>query len=117
MAQLRLVRAMERCFVYFAIVMLLSVAQLSVIAQSYPKAVAYYAPRPDYRPLPNGKRPEGSGVFTVQIDPRTGSVTSVLVKKSTGWATLDKAAIDAVRRRRFRTPSKPSVDVAIDFTH
>ncbi len=108
---------MKRRFVCFAIVLLLPATQLRVLGQSYPKADAYYAPRPLYPPLPKGKRPEGSGIFTLQIDPRKGVVTSVSVKKSTGWASLDKVAIDALRRWKFRTPSKPSVDVPIDFTH
>ena len=107
---------MFRRFVCLGFVMLLCTSQLRVIAQSYPKAHAYFAPQPDYPYLARVNHIEGSGVFTVQIDPRTGLVTSVSVKKSTGWATLDKAAIDALRRWRFTTPTKPSVEVPIRFT-
>jgi TonB family protein len=89
-------------------------------AQNYPKAFAYYAPRPDYPPveyraLPKSKWPTGSGIFTVNIDQKTGLVSSVSAKKTTGSAGLDKIAIDALRRWKFRTPTKPSVEVPIEF--
>ena len=82
------------------------------LAQSEPKAHAYYAPRPYY----GLGWPEGSGIFTVNINPKTGLVTSVSVKKSTGSAALDKSAIDALRRWKFRVPTKPSVEVPITFS-
>jgi len=81
------------------------------VAQSELKAFAYYAPRPAYRP----EWPEGRGIFTVNINPNTGSVVSVFVKKSTGSEKLDKAAIDAFRRWKFKAPTKPSVEVPIVF--
>jgi protein TonB len=107
---------MSRYLICLGFVIVTFAAEQSSIAQSEPKAFAYFAPRPDYRPLPNGQRPEGSGVFTVNINSKTGLVTSVSVKKSTGWAVLDKAAIDALRRWKFKTPTKSSVEVPIDFT-
>ena len=106
---------MCRRFVCLGFVTLLCTSQLRVIAQSYPKAYAYFAPQPDYPYLARVNHLEGSGVFTVQIDLKKGLVTSVSVKKSTGWATLDKAATDALRRWKFRTPTKPSVEVPISF--
>jgi TonB family protein len=89
-------------------------------AQNYPKAFAHYAPRPDYPPLeyralPRRQWPTGSGIFTVNIDQKTGLVSSASVKKTTGSAALDKTAIDALRRWKFRTPTKPSVDVPMEF--
>src|SRR5947209_20603763 len=100
---------MFRRFVCLAFVMLLCTSQPRVIAQSYPKAHAYFAPQPDYPYLARVNHIEASGVFTVQIDPRTGLVTSLSGKKITGWATLDKAAINALRRWSFATRTKPSV--------
>jgi TonB family protein len=83
----------------------------------YPKAFAYYAPPPEYRPLRNGEWAQGSGIFTVNIDPKYGFVTSVAVKKSTGWQSLDKEAIIALRRWKFRVPTQPSIEVPINFVH
>jgi periplasmic protein TonB len=106
---------MRRRLICVAVMVLLCTAPQSVIAQSYPKAFAFYAPRPSYPVLPNGQKPQGNGVFIVAINSKTGLVDSVSVKKSTGWAILDKAAIDALRRWKFRIPSKPTVDVPIQF--
>jgi periplasmic protein TonB len=105
---------MRRRLICVAVMVLLCTAPQSVIAQSY-KAFAVYAPRPSYPVLPNGQKPQGNGVFIVAINSKTGLVDSVSVKKSTGWAILDKAAIDALRRWKFRIPSKPTVDVPIQF--
>lgn len=80
-----------------------------------PKALAIYAPQPLYPSLRNGKKPEGSGIFLVHIDPKTGVVRSVSVEKSTGFAILDKAAIDAYRRWKFR-PGNSKAKIPITFT-
>ena len=51
----------------------------------------------------------------MNIDQKTGLVSSVSVKKTTGSAALDKISIDALRQWKFRTPTKPSVEVPIAF--
>ena len=106
---------MFRRFVRLAFMALLCAWQLPVIAQSYPKAYAYYAPRPAYPISARLKHIEGSGIFTVNIDQKRGFVTSVTVKKSTGSKELDEAAIDALRRWKFRVPTKASADVPLSF--
>jgi protein TonB len=111
---------MLRYIIFFALLTLFCFGRSE--AQKYPKAFAYFAPRPDYPPaayrrLPKDQWPQGSGLFTVNIDQKTGLVSSVSVKKTTGFAILDKAAIDALRRWRFRIPTKPSVEVPITFKH
>jgi TonB family protein len=106
---------MTRYLAIFAAATLLFGPRSSILADAYPKAFAYYAPRPFYPRLKNGMWPQGSGVFTVRIDSKTGVVTDVSIKKSTGWEILDKAAISTLRAWKFRTPSKPSADVPIDF--
>jgi len=64
-------------------------------------AIAYYAPKPEYPTLPDGSRPEGSGMFVLHINPKTGLVKYVTVEKSTGFAILDRAAIDSYKQWRF----------------
>jgi TonB family protein len=88
---------------------------LPAVTTSGPKASAYFAPRPDYRPLPTGQWPQGSGIFLVSIDSKTGVVTAVSVKKSTGWATLNNAAMAALRRWKFKTPSPLNAEVPMTF--
>src|SRR5437762_2998969 len=105
---------MRRHIIFFALVTLFCFEQSE--AQNYPKAFAYHAPRPlypiVYRTLPKSQWPHGSGIFTVHIDQKSGLVTSVSVKKSTGSSILDKTAIDSLGRWKF---TKPSADVPIEF--
>jgi TonB family protein len=48
----------------------------------------------------------GGGVFVQHIDTSSGTVTSVTVKQSTGHALLDRCAVEALRRWRYKTPTK-----------
>jgi protein TonB len=70
------------------------------------KDVVAYAPRPEY---PNSAKKHGiggGGVFVQHIDAGSGTVTSVTVKQSTGHALLDRCAVEALRRWRYKTPTK-----------
>jgi protein TonB len=103
----------------FTLLLMFCAAVHSAVAQS--KRMVFKQPsihpRPNY-PMPSkGERPQGKGIFIVNINSDTGWVTSVSVKKSTGYATLDKAAIDALRRWRFWTPSVSSAEIPIEFKH
>jgi len=57
----------------------------------------------------------GSGVFHVTIDWSTGSVLQVTVKKSTGYASLDGAAVRALQQWQFRPASWRSLDIPVHF--
>jgi TonB family protein len=104
-------RASFHCFLV-AISTFSSVAFADHPAHTY---YAYYAPKPDYPALPSGERPEGSGMFVLHINPKTGVVKSVSIEKSTGFAILDQAAIDAYKRWRF-PPGVPTAKCPITFT-
>src|SRR5690242_6567793 len=80
------------------------------------RAVATYAPKPGYPVLPNGKLPEGSGMFILRIDPKTGLVKYVSVEKSTGSPLLDKSSIDCLKRWRFM-PNPRLSRVKVPFTY
>jgi protein TonB len=96
---------------------LVSVVQQTLVAETPWKAFAVSTPAPDYPALSTGQRFEGSGVFVLHIDPKTGTVGSVAIEKSTGQAALDNAALDALRRWKFK-PGVPSVvKVPIAFSH
>jgi len=84
--------------------------------QAARKERALYAPPPSYPSLPDGRKPQGAGVFVLHVDTHKGIVTSVTVKKSTGAAILDNAAIDAFVRWRFK-PGKvpPEITIPISF--
>jgi TonB family protein len=80
-----------------------------------PKGLAVYAPKPDYPSLSNGQLPEGSGIFLLHVNTKTGKVRFVSIEKSTGSKVLDKAAIDSFKQWKF-TNAAPVVKVPITFT-
>ena len=57
----------------------------------------------------------GSGVAILKIDPRTGSVTSASMLKSTGQGILDGAAIQAFRQWRFTSGTLTTLEIPIEF--
>jgi TonB family protein len=56
-----------------------------------------------------------SGVISVHVDPRTGLVTAASMKKSTGSAVLDKAALDVTTKWRFQHGVSSQFDVPVSF--
>jgi TonB family protein len=60
------------------------------------------APRPDKLPEAARLHLSGNGVFVMNMDTATGKVKSVEVQKSTGNSLLDRSAIQAFKRWRFR---------------
>ena len=54
---------------------------------------------------------EGAGVFRLDLDPQTGTVTKVTAIETTGHRVLDDAAIQAFRKWRFA----PGVIRAVKF--
>ena len=65
----------------------------------------------DYRRAKIG----GTGRFRMNIDFKTGKVTSVTVVKSTGSDGLDREAIFALRRWRFKPGKAREVEIPITF--
>jgi TonB family protein len=66
------------------------------------RQLAIYAPRPAYPKDAQGRRPTGSGIALMEVDKKTGLVTSARMEKSTGNKLLDDAAIQAFRQWRFK---------------
>ena|SRR5436190_22210312 len=98
MAQLRLVRLMQRLVVFYIAVAALGSA---VIAQpSGHREVAVYAKRPEYPVEARERHLAGSGVFALHIRP-DGNVERVETLKSIGHSSLDQAAVAAFREWRF----------------
>jgi TonB family protein len=67
-----------------------------------PIADAIKYPRPQYPYAERSGRHQGSGVFRMIIDPKTGLVTRVIVEKSTGFKGLDDAAVEAYSQWRWK---------------
>jgi TonB family protein len=80
------------------------------------KALAIYAPLPEYPREARSRRITGSGVCVVSVNPGTGNVTEASMAQSTGNQTLDKATVSAFRRWVFKPGKVSTVRIPVDFT-
>ena len=80
------------------------------------KALATYAPRPQYPYEARSRRITGSGVCVVTVDPGSGSVTGASMAQSIGNPILDNAATSAFRQWRFKPGTVSKVRIPITFT-
>jgi periplasmic protein TonB len=80
------------------------------------KALATYAPRPQYPYEARSRHITGSGVCVVEVDTASGSVTSASMASSIGNPILDNAATSAFRQWRFKPGSVSKVKIPITFT-
>jgi TonB family protein len=80
------------------------------------RALVIYGPRPEYPYEARRMRITGSGVALVTIDPATGTVTDVRMRRSTGSAILDDMTIQTFRRWRFKPIEARTVEVPITYT-
>jgi len=86
------------------------------MSMSRAKALALYAPRPQYPYEARSRHVTGSGVIVADVDAASGNVTSASVATSTGSPILDNAATSAFRQWRFRPGSVSKVRIPITFT-
>src|SRR6266581_2702889 len=80
------------------------------------KALATYAPRPQYPYEARSHHIMGSGVCVVDVDPGSGSVTSASMTQSIGNSILDNAAVSSFRQWRFKPGTVSKVKIPITFT-
>lgn len=80
------------------------------------KVYAISAPKPEYPYEARRQKITGDGLVTLTIDSATGIVTTVVIRKSTGNAFLDNAALSGFRRWRFRPGTVSTVSCPITFT-
>ena len=80
------------------------------------KALATYAPRPQYPYEARSRHVTGSGVCVVEVDPGSGSVSSASMSQSLGNPILDNAAVSAFRQWRFKPGTVSKVKIPITFT-
>jgi TonB family protein len=90
-------------------------AQL-VIVSSKSRAMATYAPPPQYPRAARMANVTGGGTAILDIDPHTGLVKAARMNPSTGDKDLDHAALAAFRQWRFRRGETSRVNVPIRFT-
>jgi len=81
------------------------------------KAVAIFAPKPDYPYEARSRHVTGDGVAVLSIDVASGNVTDVSMAKSIGSPILDNSTTSTFRRWRFRPgAAAPRVKVPITYT-
>jgi TonB family protein len=83
--------------------------QKSLLAQA--KAAILYAPQPDYPPNALPRHASGAGTFRLRIRVSTGRVINVEIVSSTGYKTLDAAAIHTLSLWRFKPGALPPISV------
>jgi len=88
----------------------------SEMSMSRAKALAIYAPRPQYPYEARSRRIMGSGVCVADVDPGSGNVTSATMATSIGNPILDNAAVSTFRQWRFRPGTVSKVRIPITFT-
>ena len=86
------------------------------VKASHGKALALYAPPPDYPVEARERRLTGSGIALLQVDQKTGYVTAGRMLKSTGHVILDNAALTAFRRWRFKPGTLRQIQIPIHYT-
>ncbi|HLW34024.1 MAG TPA: energy transducer TonB [Chthoniobacterales bacterium] len=81
------------------------------------KAIAIYAPKPDYPYEARSRHQTGSGVAVLSVDTASGNVTDASMAQSIGSPILDQSTVSTFRRWRF-APGKcaPKVKVPITYT-
>ena len=84
-------------------------------ASAHARALAIYAPKPDYSFDARSHWVEGRGLFLLSVRP-DGTVDSVQVDKSTGHRELDESAIAALEKWRFKPGIVSHVKIPMEFT-
>jgi TonB family protein len=81
------------------------------------KAVAIFAPKPDYPYEARSRHVMGSGVAILTVDVASGNVTDASMAQSIGSPILDNSTTSTFRRWRFRPgAAAPRVKVPITYT-
>lgn len=69
------------------------------------------APKPDYFFTPDLR--EGVAIFRLTLDPATGLVQEVTILKPSTWATLDRDAMKALRRWRWKPGTWKEIELPV----
>lgn len=72
-------------------------------------ALATYTPRPNYPMGALSRYEQGIGWFVMRVQIKSGLVKEVEVAQSTGHKDLDDAAVQALKRWRFKPDALPPI--------
>ena len=88
----------------------------AIVSEAEAEALAVYRPVPAYPYEARARRITGTGAVRVEVDKRTGHVTSVRILQSTGQEILDRAALDVFRQWRFKQRTVTTAEIPVRFT-
>jgi len=89
---------------------------LGTMSISSARALAIYAPRPEYPRQARSDSIAGSGVCVMSVDPRNGYVTEASIAQSTGNQILDNSAVSTFRTWIFKPRKVSTVSISFGFT-
>src|SRR5947208_6623923 len=89
---------------------------LGTMSISSARALAVFAPGPEYPREARSHRIAGSGVCVVSVDRGSGHVTEASIAQSTGNQTLDNSAVSAFRTWIFKPRKVSTVSISFGFT-
>jgi TonB family protein len=89
---------------------------LDTVSISSARALAVFAPLPEYPREARSHRIAGSGVCVVSVDPRNGYVTEASIAQSTGNQILDNSAVSTFRTWIFKPRKVSTVSISFGFT-
>jgi TonB family protein len=87
-----------------------------ITSYSSAKALATFTPLPKYPSRVRSAGAMGIGVCILSVDPASGRVTEASMEQSTGDPTLDKSAVKAFQKWRFKPGTVSKVKIPIEFT-
>jgi TonB family protein len=87
-----------------------------ITSYSSAKALATFTPLPKYPSRVRSAGATGIGVCILSVDPASGRVTEASMEQSTGDPTLDKSAVNAFQKWRFKPGTVSKVKVPIEFS-
>jgi TonB family protein len=70
---------------------------------------------PAYPYQERAKHHQGRGIMHLTLDLRNGTVVDAKVLRSTGFATLDRCALDAFRRWKWKPGKWKEIDLPVTF--
>src|SRR6266480_909019 len=100
--------------IWFAALMLTcaySGASAYIVTEQQAKKMVISTPSPVYPFEARRHWIEGSGLFLLRVQVRTGLVKTVSIERSTGSQLLDSAAVAALKRWRFKPGVLPPISL------
>jgi TonB family protein len=95
--------------VFVALMSVSSVCASPQVTEEEARQWAISTPQPKYPESARPRRATGSGFFILRVRIKTGQVKEVTIQRSTGDKTLNTAAIQTLRRWRFKPGVLPSI--------